>query len=195
MATALNIVEWLSASLGDLKMRCNLHPQASARNHYRGKAISWRIVVIGALAIILLLTACSSGIGGTDPAWSPDGTKIAFESRLGGSTLDICVMNADGSNQTKLTNSAAEDFQPAWSPDGSKIAFESFQPETKNGDIWVMNADGSNQINLTNSRAQEGGPAWSPDGSKIAFNWNPGYHDDIWVMKADGSNKTKLTES
>jgi hypothetical protein len=57
MVTAPNIIEWLSASLGDLKMRCNLHPQASAPNHYRGKAISWRIVVIEALEIILLLTA------------------------------------------------------------------------------------------------------------------------------------------
>jgi TolB protein len=57
-------------------------------------------------------------------------------------------MNADGSNQTNLTNDPAPDTDPTWSPDGTKIAFIS----TRNGnqDIYVMNADGSNQTNLTN---------------------------------------------
>ena len=52
-------------------------------------------------------------------------------------------MNADGSDQTNLTNSAAEDFYPAWSPDGTSIAFQS--GPSGNGDIWIMDADGKNQ--------------------------------------------------
>ena len=60
----------------------------------------------------------------TDPAWSPDGTKIAFTTDRDGN-FEIYVMNADGTGQTRLTNNAAADDEPAWSPDGSKIAFTS----------------------------------------------------------------------
>lgn len=150
MVTALSIVEWLSASLGYLKMRCNLHPQASGCNHV-GKVIGcWRIVVSGASAVTLLLTACSSGISNADPAWSPDGIKIAFarEQKTKGN-YDIYVMNADGSNQINLTNSSAQEIGPARSPDGSKIAFN--WNLGYHDDIWVMNADGSNQTKLTES--------------------------------------------
>ena len=55
-----------------------------------------------------------------NPAWSPDGRKIAF-----GRAGEIYVMNADGSGQRNLTRNPARDFAPAWSPDGRKIAFES----------------------------------------------------------------------
>src|SRR5436853_386165 len=60
------------------------------------------------------------------PAWSPDGTKIAFWSDRDAGNEEIYVMNADGSNPVDLTNDPNTDFQPAWSPDGSKIAFSSF---------------------------------------------------------------------
>src|SRR5438046_3811878 len=60
------------------------------------------------------------------PAWSPDGTKIAFASNRDGNS-EIYVMNADGSGQTRLTHSAAIDEAPDWSPDGTKIAFESYR--------------------------------------------------------------------
>jgi TolB protein len=104
-------------------------------------------------------------------------------------------MNADGSNQTRLTNNASDDYSPAWSPDGSKIAFHSVPPGTDSSDIWVMNADGSNQTNLTNSASEDYSPAWSPDGSKIAFTSVHSGNADIWVMNADGSNQTNLTNS
>ena len=71
-------------------------------------------------------------------------------------------MDADGSNQTRLTNNPASDAQPAWSPDGTKIAFNS--DRDGNFEVYVMDADGSNQTRLTNNPADDGGPAWSPDG-------------------------------
>ncbi len=60
----------------------------------------------------------------TNPAWSPDGTQMAFTSNRDGNT-EVYVMNEDGSAQTRLTNNSVADFQPAWSPDGTKIAFVS----------------------------------------------------------------------
>jgi Tol biopolymer transport system component len=70
------------------------------------------------------------------PAWSPDGTKIAFVRRG-----DIFVMDADGSNPTNLTYSQSMDNQgPAWSPDGTRIAFSSAPnaPNSTNRDIFTL---------------------------------------------------------
>lgn len=59
------------------------------------------------------------------PVWSPDGTKIAFQSMRNGVNYQVYVMNADGTGQVNLSNSTANDIQPSWSPDGTKIAFAS----------------------------------------------------------------------
>src|ERR687895_453613 len=79
------------------------------------------------------------------PRWSPDGTKIAFDSNRDGNQ-EIYVMNAgDGSNQTRLTYNEVQDSGPSWSPDGTKIAFASAKDD--NLEIYVMNAaDGSGQM-------------------------------------------------
>jgi len=134
-----------------------------------------------------------------DPAWSPDGKRIAFASHRDGGPLGaIYVMNADGSEQTRLAGSAGYDGGPAWSPDGNRIAFESARGDGGGG-IYVMNADGSEQTRLTNSVGFDyapGWPDWSPDGKRIAFH---SYRDDgnseIYVMNADGSGPTRLTDS
>ena len=128
------------------------------------------------------------------PAWSPDGSKIAF-ARWGSSTSDIYVMNAGGSGQTKLSGTGdSDDFDPAWSPDGSKIAFARWG--VWESDIYVMNVDGSNPINLTGNDEGSYGPAWSPDGSKIAFAQWGGSTYDIYVMNADGTgDPTNLTDN
>ena len=120
------------------------------------------------------------------PFWSPSGSKIIFTGERDGNQ-DIYVINAEGSNQTRLTDNPAIDWGPHWSPDGSKIVFGS--DRNGNHDIYVMNADGSNPVNLTNNSASDITPAWSPDGKKIAFARN----ETIWVMNSDGSMQTQLT--
>ena len=70
------------------------------------------------------LTRLTSGAD-IEPAWSPDGTQIAFTRFYGATQGEIFVMNADGSNQRRLTANA-NDRNPTWSPDGTKIAFSSF---------------------------------------------------------------------
>ncbi|HDR3890873.1 TPA: PD40 domain-containing protein, partial [Bacillus cereus] len=94
-----------------------------------------------------------------DPSWSPDGQKIAFTSFRDGNP-EIYVMNTDGSNQTRITNSPGNNIDPSWSPDGQKIAFTSTRDG--NGEIYVMNTDGSNQTNITNNPASDNEPSWSP---------------------------------
>ena len=130
-----------------------------------------------------------------NPAWSPDGTRIAFSGPSG-----IYVMNADGSSVTNLTdNSDLNQRNPAWSPDGTRIAF-SFQTGQNIGPdpyaIYVMNVDGSDLTRLTNQTVWEDAPAWSPDGTRIAFaGQSSGIYPDIYVINVDGSGVTNLTDN
>src|SRR5215212_9247062 len=124
------------------------------------------------------------------PAWSPDGSKIAFQSHRDGNT-EIYAMNANGSGQTNLTNSPGHDEYPDWSPDGSKIAFHS-APDGDTFDIYTINPDGSGVTQLTTT-GTERFPVWSPDGSKIAFESQRDGNAEIYVMNANGSGQTNLT--
>ena len=133
------------------------------------------------------------------PAWSPDGKKIAFVSRRNG-FVDLHVMNGDGSGVKQLTSfndafvSAVS--VPAWSPDGKKIAFARTVSNSEIA-IFVMGANGSGIVKLTSGTGFSGSPTWSPDGASIVF-----LRDDpittglqqIIMMNADGSGVTPLIE-
>jgi len=105
--------------------------------------------------------SCGCTINNFGPAWSPDGSRIAFTS-YNSFYYNIYVIDADGSNNTPLTSTRA-DFFPDWSPDGSQIVFSSRRDG--NSEIYVMNADGSDQIRLTNANGPASNvlPAWSPN--------------------------------
>jgi Tol biopolymer transport system component len=125
-----------------------------------------------------------------DPAFSPDGSRIAFASARAG-TLDIYVMNADGSDTRRLTSTPANDGQPTWSPDGQQIAFQ-----RDDGDhIYVMRSDGTGARRLTDELAPETEPAWSPDGAWIAYSRRAPGTDirELWLVRPNGRGRHQLT--
>jgi Tol biopolymer transport system component len=146
-------------------------------------------------------------------AWSPDGRKLLVGTLPGPRkllvgalpgppTVELYLVNADGSGQRKLTAIERLDGGPVWSPDGRKIAF------SMHSAIYVINPDGSGQRRLTNHGTQ---PAWSPDGRTIAFTRRRGSYSEIsdgqtiafdrrrgksseiYLMNADGTGGRRLT--
>ena len=143
----------------------------------------------------------------SEPAWSPDGSKLAFVSGTNNGNQEIYVSNANGSVLTRLTSdpggAVLNDISPAWSPDGNKIAWK--RPAINGGgyDIFIMNTvdlnadgNGDNRVQITNLAVENnvpGRPSWSPDGTKIAFTRSFGGGSiQIATMNADGSNQTPL---
>jgi Tol biopolymer transport system component len=151
------------------------------------------LVISGAGGVTARLVGSVGGAtAASEPAWSADGTKLAFTSQyLPPSDATIYVMNADGSAVISLNQQGSH---PTWSPDGTHIAFASRRDGTSH--IYVMSANGSNVVRLTNDSIGDQKPAWSPDGTKIAFT-RGAWPDSaaIYVMNADGSGVARLTQA
>lgn len=124
------------------------------------------------------------------PAWSPDGTRLAFTSYRTGSPA-LWVMNADGSQLRQLTATSTQhgDYFPTWSPDGQWLAFQRLSPEA--AVIGRIPATGGTpEFFPFEGRAYA--PAWSPDGAWIAFSGLVDGEHDIHVRPVSGGPILRL---
>lgn len=142
--------------------------------------------------------------------WSPDGSRIAFDSdRFTNSTddfVDIFTMKADGSDVVELTTHAGFNGEPAYSPGGNTLAFESDRGSNQEG-IYLMNAsDGTNvrRVTVTPPGFFDAFPRFSPAGTRIAFTRANGCRPNrgfgsggclaaVFLVNIDGSGLTRLT--
>ena len=143
------------------------------------------------------------------PAYSPDGARIAFKTAQFGSN-QLAVFGADGANEQLLTRTFRfSEGQPGWSPDGTKLIYRrtAENPLVQDGDIWLLDIAGSavDPVNpVTQAVLKRPGderyPTYSPDGTKIAFRAGADLiegngDEEIYVMNADGTGVVQLTSN
>jgi dipeptidyl aminopeptidase/acylaminoacyl peptidase len=128
----------------------------------------------------------------TEPAFSPDGSRIAFVSQRDGNG-EVYVMNADGTGSTRVTNDPLTDGRPTFTPDGQTIVFHSSRGGGKQ-QIWSVNIDGTGLTQLTRDSVNAS-PSVSPDGQTIAYVSTRNKDGDIWLMARDGTNQRQFTRS
>jgi len=147
-------------------------------------------IIVGAAVIATVAGAMASSAESSFPGRNG---RIVFDTPLA-SNVDIYAMDADGTNQERLTTDVNGDHDPRWSPDGRRIVFvRKFSDDRLN--VFVMNADGSNQTQLTfGQHVRDELPSWTADGQHIVFGSNRDGDYDLYVMDADGNNVKKFDD-
>ncbi|GAB4473385.1 MAG: hypothetical protein Kow00124_12300 [Anaerolineae bacterium] len=101
-----------------------------------------------------------------EPDWSPDGTRIVFESARAGNR-DLVIISADGENSQQLTSSPVSELHPDWSPDGLLVVFEA--SDGQDSELYLIDSVGGAPVRLTDNNYDDRAPQFSPDGRWIAY--------------------------
>lgn len=123
------------------------------------------------------------------PAWAPDGRRIAFQSYADGN-WHVWTIAPDGSALTQLTTGPYDDREPHWSPDGRRIAFSS--DRSGNYDVWELTLENKALRQVTKNAANDFMPAWSPDGREIVFVSDRGGKQSVMAIR-DASERAVAT--
>jgi Tol biopolymer transport system component len=135
-------------------------------------------------------------ISETDPAWSPDGTWIAFASLdEKGDSIGLFLRNPDGVNRIQLSDSA--DRWPSWSPDGKKLAFVSTRDTNEEIYVLELGQEGplGQAVRVTDTPGRDFAPDWSPNGKRIAFLSDRNGNVDVLTVSDEGENVKTLTRN
>ncbi len=126
----------------------------------------------------------------TSPAYSPDGSRIAFVSERSGGA-QIYVMNADGSEVKRVTFHGSHNTDPAWSPDGKRLAYVSRDGRF---DVFTCGIDGRGVVRITQGQGDNEDPSWSPNGQNIGYTTSRTGAGQIWISTADGYHHVQITQ-
>jgi TolB protein len=135
-------------------------------------------------------TVVSSNEPLISPAWSPDGTKLAYVSFEKKKPI-VFVQSLTSGSREVLANYKGNNSAPAWSPDGSKLAI--VLTYGANSQIYTISSNGGNLKQITKSSAIDTEPVFSPDGSMIYFSSDRGGRPQIYKVPADGGSPSRVT--
>jgi Tol biopolymer transport system component len=150
-------------------------------------------------------TVLAEGQQGFHPAWSPDGTKIAFVGWIGEpdesgqQESELFIMDSDGSNLRQVATRPGPDLSPRWSPDGRRIAWWGYGPEDEPSRLFMVDVESGELMEL----GQGTDPVWSPDGRRLLFvqeEQEPGViaaepNLEVFVLDVETGERLNLTNN
>lgn len=158
-----------------------------------GNSQLWTAKVDGTAQKQVTVSLPGARVASAGPAWSPDGTRLAFAAGLPGA-LSLWVMAANGQNLQRVTTSPSSDIDPAWSPDGKQLAF--LRGSSPVNELMIVELASKAERALSVG-GRNRNPAWAPDGARIAIasTRDGGSDMELWLVPVDGSAMSRLTNN